>query len=373
MTDEVTASTAAPEPVAATPEPVAQPTPEVARPAAEPAKVEKPAFEPTPRGAVERAIAKLNGEKERSPDGRFVGKDGAPPQVKPQTEVKPTVEQAKPAEPAPDALPERFKSDPAASAAWVNADPALKGAMNRTIRELEGGITKYRADAEAFDAIRDFDELAKRSGTDIRSAMENYVGIESMLRQDPIAGLDRICSNLKLSLVDVARHIVAAVDAQEEGGGEPEDPRIQALQREIAALKGQVGTVNETFTEQRKQGYLGQIQEFAARTENKRWAELEPDILAILKGEGDVMVPPKFKGMDRVTEAYRLASLLRPAPAAPVITAPAVTSPDPVAQTHRGSLSVTGAPGTRNGSDPANRKPASSIRESIRNARAAIG
>ena len=73
-----------------------------------------------------------------------------------------------------------------------------------------------------------------------------------------------------------------------------------------------------------------------------------------------------------LSEAYQLAERLNPAPvAAPVLAAPAAILQDPAAQTRQGSLSVTGAPG--NGSDPAFRKPSPSIRDSIRNARAAIG
>jgi hypothetical protein len=385
MTDEVTASTAAPETVASTPaaQPAAQPTAQPATDdagktpaAAEPAKRE---LERSPRGAVERAIAKLNGEPARDTAGRFMGKQGEPqqataPQAKAPaaTEAKPAAEQPAKAADAFHEAPSRFSAD--AKAAWAALPDAVKAETHRALRELEGGITKYKADAEAFESVRKFDELAKQSGTTMAAAMENYVGIEQLLAKDVVAGFGAIADNLGYDLVKIARHIVKSTgglpaegeDGSEPDGGQQDDPRIAALQNKIAALEGQLTGISGHVQSQQHEATVAQVEAFAKRPENARWGELENDILDILKGKGPYSVPANVQGIARVAEAYKLASLIKPAPAAPVIAAPAAPNPDPAAQTRKASLSVTGAPG--NGSDPA-RKPASSIR----NARAAVG
>jgi len=327
---------------------------------AEPAKAEAPKLEKSPRGAVERAIAKLNGESEgrdRDPaTGQFKPKDAQPA---PKDQVQ-QVQADKPQEPAkpasPTDAPARFKSDAAASQEWGNTPEPVKAAVNRTIRELEAGVERYRADATAFEDVRAFDELAKKSGTTMKAAMSNYVGIEMKLREDPIGGLSQIAENMGFSLRDIAAQIMGQTPDQ---AASQSDATIRALRQELAEIKQQVGGVTTSIQEQNLASVQKQLEAFASDPAHSRMEELSDEITRQIN-----------MGFD-LAEAYRRADLLNPLPPAPVIAAPQTRTPDPTPQTRKGSLTVTGAPGA--GSDPARRAASSSIRDSIRNARAQVG
>lgn len=354
-------------------------TPEVI-PAAPPAApvtdapiAEKPAFERTPRGAVERAMAKLNGDRERDATGKFLPKEGAPPVVADVAKPADTPEAPKPPVAGAEAPP---RYSPQAKTDWATTPESVRAEVLRRETEMAAGIEKYRADATAFADLKEFDDLAKSTGTTMKEAMAKYVEFDRLLHKDFISGLDAICQNVGVSMADVARHVVKALDASADGStpapaATPQDQTIRALQKELSDLKASVGTVTKTFEEDRNVALLSpHVTAFAAHEDHKRFAELENDIVDILNGKGKVRVSDTIPPLERLSEAYRLADWLKPAPAAPVIAKPA-TNPDPAAQTRKGSLSVSGAPG--NGSDPSSRKPAPSIRDAIRNARSAVG
>ncbi len=65
--------------------------------------------------------------------------------------------------------PARF--DDAAKTEWEKTPEAVRGSIHRSIRELEQGHQKYKADAEAFGELRDFDALAKRQGVSLKEAL----------------------------------------------------------------------------------------------------------------------------------------------------------------------------------------------------------
>ncbi|KQZ25843.1 hypothetical protein ASD50_20690 [Mesorhizobium sp. Root552] len=326
---------------------------------ADPVKTEAPKLEKSPRGAVERAIAKLNGESEgrdRDPaTGQFKPKD-AQPAPKDQTQQVQTDKAQEPAKPAATDAPARFKSDAAASQEWGNTPEPVKAAVNRTIRELEAGVERYRADAASFEDVRAFDELAKKSGTTMKAAMSNYVGIEMKLREDPLGGLNQICENMGYSLRDIAAQIMGQTPDQ---AASQSDATIRALKQQIADLTQQVGGVTTSIQEQNLASVQKQLEAFASDPAHSRMEELSDEITRQIN-----------MGFD-LAEAYRRAELLNPLPPAPVIAAPQTRIPDPTPQTRKGSLTVTGAPGA--GSDPARRAASSSIRDSIRNARAQVG
>jgi len=364
-----------PNPISTEREPVA---PEV--------KTEKPADKPkpvesTPREAIERAKAKVESrdraDSQERKEGKFAGKEPAKPVEDASPAAKP-VEKAQDAPKAPAAPepaqkpasqpyepPARFSSD--AKAAWETAPEPVKAEVHRAIRELEEGHKKFRADAEAFHAVREFDDMAKRGGTDLKTALTRYTGLENLLRQNPLEGLKQVVSNLNLKLAD-GRVLTLDDVAAHISGQSPEDrasshaSEVAILKQEIAALKDQVGGVTKTFEGQREQATIAQIHDFAK--DKPRFDELAEDIAFFITSG---------KAKD-LAEAYAFAERLNPASQqaapnpAPVIPAAA---PDPQAHTHKGSKSITGAPAS--GSDPEPRQASSSVREAIKRAMSAAG
>lgn len=323
------------------------------------------ASETTPRSAIERAFVEVDkadvGDvpvdpvksegQERGPDGKFVAKDTSKVEGAKDEATEPGEDAAKPltnfTEP-----PKRFSAD--AKAVWGGAPEPVRAEITRAITELEKGIEQYRADFEPF---REFDQKLKASGQDFKTVVSHYIGIESMLAQNPLKGLDTICQNMGMSLRDVAAHVMGQTPDQSASA---QDATIRELRQEIAALKEGLGGVSNTIRTQSEQSVLAQIAEFSA--DKPRFEELSNDIAFFLQNGR----------ANDLQEAYELAERLNPAPqtTAPAAAAPAAQPAAP-AQPRKGNLSLSGAPSS--GSNPANRKPPSSARDALDNAFAKVG
>lgn len=414
MTDAAEAAVAVPEPSVApatqeqpvqTPQPIESrgPQPESKPEPKEPAKAEdqgKKDEQPQRSKSVSEALKKAD-EKAREKaaekkvdEGKAKEKaEAAKPDDKPKTEdrtrdetgkfaAKEQPQQQPASQEAKDsphrAIPERFKSDQAASAEWEKAPESVRAAVHRVTREMEQGITKYKADAEEYGELKEYRELASKHGTSIKRALDNYVGIEQLLNKDPIAGLEKVVSNLGLkrqdgsavTLRDVAGYILGQ---KPEDVASRQDAVIQSLNRQIEELKTQIGGVTKNIESQQTQTLASTITGFAQEKDasgnpiRPRFDELEADIAFFLTSDKiDESLPVR----ERLSEAYKLAERLNPAPQT-AFQPPAQTrnAPDPNAEAQtlidKGSKSVSGAP---SGDQPGKRSPSSSIRESLRRA-----
>lgn len=320
---------------------------------------------PSIRDALSSAIDKTFDKDEPRPDrqrdeaGRFAPKadDAKPADAKPAepkadkpAEAAPEAKDATPApeqaQPAVDA-PSRFT--PAAKAAFAAAPPELQAEIRRLEAETTKGIETYKA---AYEPVRRFDDMARQSGTTLERALEGYVGMENLLRSDPVRGMLAICQNAGIDPQAMAQ----ALSGQPSQGGA--SPEVAQLQAHIRRLEEQVQGVGRTITER---DVLSQVQSFAK--DRPRFDELSGDIARILQ----------TGFASNLAEAYEIADRLKPAPApapAPVsapVAAPAM--PDP-AQTRKASLSITGSP---TGSSPSSRSPAGSTREALSRAFTQVG
>lgn len=312
----------------------------------------------------------------RDPAGKFTPKDG-----KPAAEAKPAAEPAKPAaaavdpaikpavEPVPAkrtfVAPERFSND--AKAVWDTAPEPVRAEVDRMHREMTAGIEKHRVGAEKYDRVKEFDELATKSGTDLHTALGRYVRIDQMLQQNFVKGLEEICSNKGLSLRDVAAHIMGQTPDQAQSQS---DATIRELRTTVQRLEQQVGGVVDHTRRQAESSLEQQITSWA-----DGWDHFEvfaPHIAAELQaGAAD---------LDAAYEAVLqkhpgLASLGKKPPAKPaqdvIPAASSAAAPDLTAQTDKGSKSIKGAPSP--GSEPAARPRSNSIREALKRAAARAG
>ena len=344
------------------------PAPEAQTESAAPAELE-----PTSRGAIDRAFDAIDkadskpveaakpadtpiseetatGERERNADGTFKAKE--------QAEGEETTAQAVPDDPSKpnySDAPSRFSAD--AKAAWKDAPQSVKSEIHRMESELTAGIQKYQQEVQQFDEFRPFAEELKQTGQRFTDVVENYRGIENMLANNPIQGLDTICRNLGTDLQSVAAHVLNQTPDQ---SAQHQNNIIHELRQELSGLKQQLGGVTQTLTSQAEKSVQSQINEFAQT--HPRLEELGSDVAFFLQNG---------RAQD-LQEAYSLAERLNPAPQAqaPVSAQAAAITPD-AAQPRKGQLSVTGAPG--NGSNPASKKAPSSARDALDNAFASVG
>lgn len=296
-------------------------------------------------------------EVNRTPDGKFAPKDQAAPEA--VAEAAPEAE--KPAEAAtPDDAPSRFSHD--AKAVWKDVPPAVKGEVNRAFSELEKGLNHYKAYGEQFRGVEQYAQMAANSGKSLDSVLQAYVGAEQMLRRDPVKGIEHILSNVGITPQQYAAHIMGMQPDQQ---AHESQQTIIDLRNQISQLQQQFGNVSQTIEQQQQAEALRQIESFKAG--KPRFEDLRNDMKFFMEtGKAQTL-----------EDAYMMADRLNPAPVnvAPqtaVAAAPiAASSPNPAAQTRKAALSVVGAP--TSGSNPANRKPASTREEAINRAFARVG
>lgn len=299
------------------------------------------------------------GDRARGPDGKFVAADG-----------QPVADPAKPVEakaPTPlDEAPSRFSPD--AKAIWKDVPDAVRGEVRRAISELESGINGYR---EKMDPIKPFFEMAARGGTDLQTALTKYTNIETLLRQNPVAGLQEVCNNMGFSLHELAASIMGQ---QPDAQASQQEATIRELRQQITRLEHGFQNVSGSIEQQQMAQLHNEIAAFAQG--KPRFEELRPTIGKLLESGMAQDLEGAYDMAERLNpsatpQAQPIAQQVAPTPATPPAVSTAARQPDPAVQTRKGSLSVTGAPSS--GSNPANRKPSSSPRESVDRAFASLG
>jgi len=309
--------------------------------------------------------------------GKFAPKEAAKGAEKPAAAAKPAdpalkpgqqsaAASVKPAAVDPNApkhaAPERFSPD--AKAVWDSAPEPVKAEVTRMHREMTAGLEKHRAGAEKFDSIREFDELATRSGTDLKTALTRYVNMEQALRQNPLKGLEAVCANIGVSLKDVARIVLEQPADQQQSQA---DATIRELRSELNQLKQTVGGVTQHFQQQQQTSLHEQISKWA--DSRPHFEIIAPHIAAEMRegatslDDAEQRVLQKFPQLAAIAKAAAKPSSEEPSPAAS-----AAAAGDLLAQTEKGNKSIKGAPGS--GSEPAAQPRSSSIKEALKRAAA---
>lgn len=312
----------------------------------------------------------------RDEGGRYKQKEGGAETQQPQPKASEGDNAQSPPKPRYEA-PKRFSSDVAASADWAKTPESVQAAVHRVQREMEDGISKYKASHDRYETFREFDEIAKSNGHELKQSLEKVVAIEQAFARNPVEGFQRICDHFGLNMRQLAAHIAGQkaedVQVQQEG-------TINELRRELADLKQQISGVSTGFQQQQTAATSKEVEAFASQPEYSRFYDLMEDIAFFLKSDKvDASLPP----IDRLKAAYQLADRLNPDPnpkpatitasASEAVAAKAsdATSEALAAQTRKGGKSITGAPNA--GEDVADREPSSSVKDSLRRAFAQAG
>lgn len=349
------------------------------------AEVVKDAKDPKAKAAADKAAAdkaatdKAAAEKKAAAQPR--DKDGKLQSPDPDKRAEKAIDDRRRDEhaksPHKDA-PARF--DDGAKKDWELTPESVKGATTRTIRELEDGVKKYKGDADAFDTVREYADNAKKNGTDLKTALSKYTGIDAALQKDLRQGFELLVQNLGLkkqdgspvSFYDIA---MAVAGQRPEARQSHHEATVASLTNEVADLKRQLTGVSENITKQRVSATEDQVREWSSAEGHERFEELAEEITFFLHSG---RVDPDLPALQRLEEAYRLAELLHPAPGSDPVDAD--NDEDDAAQTRSGKpaaqaggKSISGAPAS--GSDPVRKKkgPAPSIDEAIARAKQRMG
>ena len=301
--------------------------------------------------------------KDRAADGKFA----APVAAEPKPEPKPTAFRE---------APPRF--DDAAKSEWEAVPEGTRGAIHRTVRELEQGITKHREAAEAFEPIRQYADMAKQSGTDLATALQRYTGMEQELRRNPIAGLQAVVANLGIknpqtgmpvTLRDIAAHVLGQKPDQVASQHEASN---QQLRQQVAQLQQQISGVTQHVQSQQQEARVASVASEwdGFKASNPRATELEPYMAEFLQ---KYPAPANMPVRERLADAYAFAAAKFPSPTgahtADQLAPLAQTQAQPKPINPAGQKSVSGAPSGK--AEVATRKL--SRKEAINKAMSQIG
>lgn len=254
--------------------------------------------------------------------------------------------------------PARFL--PEARDKWGPTPYAVKAEMHRISEEVETELRTYRESHEAYEQVREFAELAKQGGTDLKSALQQYVGIENLLRTNPVQGVATILRNIGITPQQYAQHVMQnpqvhqAQPAAANQQAQPQaDPKVSAIEQELNALKSQLATAQVMPT----------LERFAAQ--HPDYHTLEPQIASVLKsGVIEQLYGAGLSPEQKLAEAYRMVGG-RAAPSQPDPgNLPENSQPEIVPPKNAGTKSIRGAPA--DGADTDTEEPETDLREMLR-------
>jgi hypothetical protein len=238
--------------------------------------------------------------------------------------------------------------DDAAKGEWEAVPETVRGAMHRRAQEMEQGIQKYRSDAQAYEPLRQYADMAKQSGTTIDQALGRYVGMEQKLRSDPMGGLQEIVANLGLKKADgtavTLRDVAASIMGQTpDRVASQQEATIVRLSQQLQEVTQKIGGFSQHIEAQQHQAKVGQAESewTSFQRENPRAVELEHHIADFLT---KYPAPDNMPVRERLADAYAFAVSKAPSvahtDAQPLVQTQTPASPNPA-----GQKSISGAPG----------------------------
>jgi hypothetical protein len=223
-------------------------------------------------------------ERLRDDKGKFATEKNA---IKREEPAKPV--EAKPidgAEPAKvDAAPSFRPPDswsPSAKVAFDKLPPEVQQAVAKREDDVAKGFERY----QRFKPVEKFDEMARQSGTTLDKALENYVGIETRLRQDFPAGITELCQRQGVHPVALANAILArhGGSPQQGAAGESDLQQVrdgslqQAPSVDLAPVMQKISALENFIQQQQNAGVQTEIQRFASNPEHKFFENVKADM-----------------------------------------------------------------------------------------------
>jgi hypothetical protein len=317
-----------------------------AAPAPEPAAK----VEPEPREPVARAERDpddgdpaLYKDRPRKADGKFAKKDEAATDV--VAKVKDDQQPDKAASTAgdktkqPDTPTDQSIAAPAggpppswsvkSKAAWDSLPPEVKADAIKREAEVGQGLAALKD----YKDLKPYADMARQHGTTINKALENYVGIEKMLKQDLGRGIAVILQNYGYSKEQAAQFYASqaqrlgappgAAGTPPQAGAAPAagaDPLLDIMRPVLKPLMDEIGQFKGHFTaQQRHTAEAAANQQMEALTKalttfqsdpaNRYFNELEEQMTSLIE-KGIVPLTGDYQADLR--RAYEMAAGMHP-------------------------------------------------------------
>lgn len=263
--------------------------------------------------------------------------------------------------------PARFL--PEARAKWANVPNEVKAEFQRVSQEMEQETQQYRASHERYTQLKEFDDIARGNGRDLRESLMKVGEVETALARNPIAGLDAVLREIgprksdgsPLTIMDVANYLTQNPQAyqQHTASVAPREMPQPPANPEIEQLRAQVNTLvaNQTI--------LPVVERFS---EGKPDFEALSGTIEKILSEGivDRLYGAGLSLEQKLSEAYRMAGGQAPSSRSDTDLLPAHSDAAPARPVNpdAGKKSVRGAPA--DGDDTSAEEPDTDIREMLR-------
>lgn len=211
-----------------------------------------------------------------------------------------------------------------AKSAWDQLPAEVRADIAKRETEVAQGLSSLRE----YKDLKPYAEMAGKQGTTIKRALDSYLGIEGLLRQDIGKGLAQIVQNFGL---DQAKAAALFTDLAKRYGGQPSAPRTGAtpagqpqpgdplhdilkpflgpLQTEVQTLREKLTSREATDRNAAEQSLAKAIETFSGRPENRYYTELEGTITKLFQSG---MVPLTGNNEHDLRTAYDTAAQLVP-------------------------------------------------------------
>lgn len=310
-----------------------------------------PAKEETPKPEAEPKVkpeVKAEGEKadelkpskERAPDGKF-----APKQVEESSEQSEAKgDEQDNAQDTTRSSEARGNREPPARLlpsereAWMMTPNKVRDGIKRVEQEYEAEIAEAREAKENWGKLKEFDDLAKRSGTTVPTYIENTLRINNLLNTNLVEGLDHIAKQYGVGIREIAQHVLQQPADQYQAQVVQQATQLsqqnQQLQQQLQTLDAQFRAAQEKVV------YLETIQPFVAKVGQERFDELSTYIAHFLNSG---MIPSSLNGQQKLEHAMDMAERLMGSSRSSV--PPDAIEPEPKRVNPAGQKSIKGTPG----------------------------
>jgi hypothetical protein len=236
-------------------------------------------------------------DRERDELGRFAPKEekaekAEPVEAAPEVKAEATkIEQpAQPVAPVEQAVQVTAPAAPPpgwsvkSKSEWDKLPDSIRADIVKREQEVSDGFKQYSGMKELMPYV----EMAQRSGTSLKAALDNYTGLENLLRQDPVRGLSQIATNMGVHPVEAAQRILQAHGYQpsqqaqaDPSSSQPLDPNL--LQQYLNPLSQELNTLKQHITQQqqaeqtRQQNVInGVLERFKSDPAHRYFENVEP-------------------------------------------------------------------------------------------------
>ena len=207
-----------------------------------------------------KSEAKPDGERARDESGRFAKTEAKAETAQPEPIGKVEDQPHDPAKAADEALRPPTSWSPTAKAAFNELPQPVKDAISKREQEVNNGFAKL-ADYKPLDQWID---LAKQSGTDLNTALQNYRSIELRLEQDFVGGIAHLAQRQNVHPVQLAQAILSRFGVSPQNGEAASQQAHQTAQVDLSPIQEELRALRDHISQQEMATVNSEIERFAS-------------------------------------------------------------------------------------------------------------